>query len=123
MENEMTANVSTEVSSKGNLGGIASRLMDADFKTNALRTNDTLRFVEWQHYDQTKGSWVTTSRIKLAVTGGSDGGWRTFSETTPNAAGAWRVNVETVSGAIIGRIDFTVIDQTSEPILETNLIN
>ncbi len=78
---------------------------------------------EWQHYDQTKGSWVTTSRIKLAVTGGSDGGWRTFSETTPNAAGAWRVNVETVSGAIIGRIDFTVIDQTSEPILETNLIN
>ena len=52
MENEITANVQTEVSSKGNLGGIASRLMDADFKTNALRTNDTLRFVEWQRYDQ-----------------------------------------------------------------------
>jgi hypothetical protein len=78
---------------------------------------------EWDHYDQTKGSWVTMSRIKLAASGGSDGGWRTFSEVTPSIAGAWRVNVETVSGAVIGRIDFTVIDQSSEPALERSLID
>jgi hypothetical protein len=78
---------------------------------------------EWQHYDQTKGSWATMSRIKLAVTGGSDGGWRTFSEVTPSAPGAWRMNVETVSGAVIGRIDFTVIEQGSEPTLKRRLID
>ena len=78
---------------------------------------------EWQYYDQTKKIWVATSRIKLAITGGSDGGWRTFSEITPHSAGAWRVNVETTSGAVIGRIDFTVINQVNNPILQTQLIN
>ena len=34
------------------LGGMAKYLMDAGFKTNALRTNDALRFYEWQAYDQ-----------------------------------------------------------------------
>ncbi len=74
---------------------------------------------EWQYDDPAAKGWVTESRITLAVTGGSDGGWRTFSEMTPHAAGAWRVNVETLSGAVIGRINFTVIDGQSEPVLQT----
>lgn len=78
---------------------------------------------EWQRYDQTKRSWITVSRIKLAVTGGADGGWRTFSEITPRAAGAWRLNVVTANGAVIGKIDFTVIDQSSEPALLTTTNN
>lgn len=78
---------------------------------------------EWQYYDQTKRSWVTAGRVKLSVTGGTDGGWRTYSEITPRMAGAWRVNVETAQGAVIGRIDFTVIDQTNEPTLETSSID
>lgn len=74
---------------------------------------------EWQYYDQGKKAWVTAGRVRLAVSGGSDGGWHTFSEITPQTPGAWRVNVLTTSGAVIGRIDFTVTDQASEPALQT----
>jgi hypothetical protein len=80
--------------------------------------NPTIMHV-WQYYDPNangtgKGAWVTRSQVTLAVTGGSDGGWRTYSEL-PNitTAGAWRVNVETTGGRIIGQLRFNVMLTTS----------
>ena len=41
----------------------------------------------------------------------------------PFAAGAWRVNVQTVNGAVIGTLRFNVINASSEPALQTIEIN
>lgn len=74
---------------------------------------------EWQYYDAQSGKWVTVSRVPLPVSGGADGGWRTFSELTPPSPGKWRINVETAGGAVIGRIDFSVTFTSTTPPLET----
>ncbi len=78
---------------------------------------------EWQHYDPGTHAWVTVSRVTLAVSGGRDGGYRTFSEDTPTAAGEWRVNVKTLNGAVIGRVNFAVVLASSTPPLQTTEIN
>lgn len=61
---------------------------------------------EWQHYDEAKGAWVTTSKVSLSISGGRSEGYRTFSASGV-APGKWRVNVLTKSGQVIGRIGFT----------------
>lgn len=71
---------------------------------------------EWQTYDEKRG-WVTDDRISLPVRGGRDGGYRTYSMKKDVRMGAWRVNVETPSGAILGRYRFNVLPQGSSPIL------
>ncbi len=78
---------------------------------------------EWQHYDTQTKAWVTMATVPLPVAGGGDGGWRTFSEVTPSAAGAWRVNVKTTTGAVIGRLDFSVIFTSSTPALHAIAID
>ena len=77
----------------------------------------------WQWYDPATGAWVTRGRIPLAVSGGGSGGWRTFSLVPDVAAGAWRVNVETPQGALIGQMRFTVMLVSSTPPLTTTTID
>ena len=84
---------------------------------------DTIITHEWQTYDPTSGTWITRERVALPVSGGSDGGWRTFSEGSGLTPGLWRVNVLTATGAVIGRLDFTVILQSTLPPLATEEIN
>ncbi len=78
---------------------------------------------EWQYYDTRQKAWLTRGRIKLRVTGGADGGWDTFSEVSNITAGAWRMNVLTPTGSVIGRLGFDVITQNTEPALATKEIN
>jgi hypothetical protein len=76
---------------------------------------------EWQTYDSRRG-WITADRIALSVRGGRDGGYRTYSVKTGIKPGAWRVNVETPTGAILGRYRFNVLSPSGEPArLETEL--
>ncbi len=77
---------------------------------------------EWQYYNATTGTWVTRGRIPLSVVGGSDRGYRTFSEESAITAGPWRVNVETPTGQVIGRLNFDVVVQNAEPALVTKAI-
>jgi hypothetical protein len=77
---------------------------------------------EWQSYDTTTGKWVTRSQITLAIVGGRDGGYRTYSILENLAPGAWRVNVKTPSGQIIGRMEFNVTIVDAVPRLSTKLI-
>jgi hypothetical protein len=83
----------------------------AVFSPSSLRTKIVH---EWQLYDDKRG-WVTTNRIELALNGGRGGGYRTFSVKKEIKPGAWRVNVETPSGALLGRLRFNVILQTDGP--------
>ena len=76
---------------------------------------------QWQYYDGKE--WVTRSRVVLNVSGGGDNGWRTFSLIENAEPGAWRVNVETQGGALIGQLRFDVQTVTSTPPLVTTVIN
>jgi hypothetical protein len=78
---------------------------------------------EWQYYDPTQKAWVTRGLIDLPVTGGRDNGWRTYSEESTISAGAWRVNVLTSAGDVLGQLNFTVVTQDAEPALVTGEVN
>jgi Protein of unknown function (DUF2914) len=77
---------------------------------------------EWQFYEPKRG-WTTMSRVELPVRGGRGGGYRTYSVRTNITAGAWRVNVESPRGALLGRLRFNVILQASDPPLIMQLKN
>ena len=77
---------------------------------------------EWQFYEPKRG-WTTMSRVELPVRGGRGGGYRTYSVRTGITAGAWRVNVESPRGALLGRLRFNVVLQPSDPPLITQLKN
>lgn len=72
---------------------------------------------EWQFYDTDKKEWVTSQTIDLPISGGRDGGFRTYSQSSFVSAGLWRVNVETQSGQVIGRIKFTIENVDAVPAL------
>lgn len=76
---------------------------------------------DWQKYDDYAKQWVTESRVALAVTGGRDGGYRTYSIKSTITAGKWRVNVETAGGQIIGRLRFDVALAATEPVMKTEI--
>jgi hypothetical protein len=69
---------------------------------------------QWSRYLPGTG-WVTTDRVGFEVSGGREGGYRGFSHKRSMTAGKWRVEVATDDGAILGRIDFTVIDKPGTP--------
>jgi len=77
---------------------------------------------EWQFYEPKHG-WTTMSRVELPVRGGRGGGYRTYSVRTGITAGAWRVNVESPRGALLGLLRFNVVLQPSDPPLITQLKN
>jgi Protein of unknown function (DUF2914) len=70
---------------------------------------------QWQRYDETSKTWVTTDTLAFPIEGGRDGGYRGYSSKSDITPGEWRVNVITQYGALIGRISFTVVDTTSTP--------
>jgi hypothetical protein len=69
---------------------------------------------QWEKYNDDKGRWETVSKISFPINGGRDAGYRGYSDlvVTP---GRWRCDVETQSGALIGRISFTVRSSDSPP--------
>jgi hypothetical protein len=71
---------------------------------------------EWQYYNEEQKEWVTVSTIPLAIVGGRDGGFRTYSIKQNVFTGRWRVNVKTLEGKYIGRIKFSVVNQKELPI-------
>ncbi len=73
----------------------------------------------WQKYDAPAKTWVTVNRITLPVSGGRNGGYRTYSVKDDVEEGDWRVNVETIGGQVIGRLRFTAIIVGTKPVLET----
>jgi hypothetical protein len=73
---------------------------------------------EWQKYNEETNSWQTMDTFRLPVLGGRDGGFRTFSQKNGLSSGKWRVNVETLSGQVIGRLRFEIIPITNTPTLK-----
>lgn len=87
----------------------------AVFAPIALKTNIVHR---WQYHDAKKG-WITASTIGFPIRGGRDNGYRGFTKKSNLHPGAWRVDVETLDGRIIGRMRFNIIWSPVEPDLQT----
>jgi hypothetical protein len=99
--------------------GAAVYAYSAIFSPTSLNTK---MIHEWQFYEPKRG-WTTMSRDELPVRGGRGGGYRTYSVKTGITPGAWRVNVETPTGALLGRLRFNVVLQPSDPPLIIKLKN
>jgi hypothetical protein len=70
---------------------------------------DTEIVHEWQYYDESKKEWVVSNKVTLPILGGRDGGYRTYSLKENISLGLWRVNILTLKGKVIGRVNFRVI--------------
>lgn len=72
----------------------------AEFRTDIVHI--------WEHYDDNTNKWDTVNVVNLSAIGGREGGYRTYSKKSNLESGSWRVDVETKSGQVIGRIRFEV---------------
>jgi len=70
---------------------------------------------QWQYYDEVKKAWVDSTKIVLPITGGREQGYRLYSSKQAVTPGLWRVKVMTVSGQVLGRINFRVENATTPP--------
>ncbi|HBM45448.1 TPA: hypothetical protein DDZ75_00490 [Patescibacteria group bacterium] len=93
-------------------------IYSAVFSPTNLNTNIVH---EWQYYDEDAGKWTTSTKISLSLTGGREGGYRTYSLTNNIFPGYWRVNVETPSGQVIGRIRFRAQEVSVSPFLYSTI--
>jgi hypothetical protein len=103
------------IAPNGNLYAYTAIFSPTSFNTKIVH--------QWQYYDPTQEAWITRGEIPLATTGGADGGYRTFSLMPNIAAGAWRVNVETTGGRLIGQLRFNAVITTTTPSLTTEQID
>ncbi len=62
----------------------------------------------WRRYDEKSGHWLTESIVKYPINGGRDGGYRGYTIKHNPEPGDWRVDINTIDGHIIGRIQFKV---------------
>ena len=106
--------MSTKAASRSERNAPCGDLISCDLPTSLSAPI----FHTWERYDSQAGKWLTMSRISFPINGGRDEGYRGFtvSKVSP---GKWRCDVETSSGALIGRISFNVVESPSTPILST----
>lgn len=63
---------------------------------------------QWSYFDEKKTRWIETDRIPINITGGRGEGFRGYSSKSSLSLGLWRVDVETKTGQVIGRLKFNV---------------
>jgi len=68
----------------------------------------------WE-YDEPGVGWTTQARISYPIVGGNSTGYRGYSTKMNLQPGAWRCDVETAQGQLIGRVSFVVVDASSTP--------
>lgn len=76
----------------------------------------------WQYYDTKDRAWTTANTVKLAITGGRDGGFRTYSVKENLFPGLWRVDVASPRGQLLGRISFSVVISDGKEDIEVHTI-
>lgn len=62
----------------------------------------------WQVYDTRQQTFQQTDLLQYRISGGRAGGYRGYTYKRHVRPGRWRVDVETETGQVLGRIDFTV---------------
>ena len=77
---------------------------------------------KWEQRDPQSGQWVLQSRVSFPISGGREDGYRGWSIKSALTPGEWRCSVETASGALVGRVGFTVVASPTAPILSTKTL-
>ena len=68
----------------------------------------------WQWKNPGTEKWETSDKIEFEITGGREGGYRGYTYKTNMLEGEWKVDIITSNDLILGRINFSVIfDSTS----------
>jgi hypothetical protein len=76
----------------------------------------------WEYYDPSQKNWIQEGKISYDISGGRKTGYRGYSATAALVPGAWRCDVETSSGALIGRISFTAVEGSTTPAVTTTTL-
>jgi hypothetical protein len=94
-------------------GGATASCFSSVFAPTNLTT---AIYHRWEELDPSTGQWQTMSRISFPISGGRADGYEgyTIKSVTP---GQWRCDVESDSGALIGRVSFTVVAAPATPTL------
>ena len=90
----------------GTAYGFSSVFAPADLSTPIIHT--------WE-YKNASGDCEERSRVSFPISGGREGGYRGYSIKVGLEPGAWRCNVETARGALIGRINFNAVAASGTP--------
>ena len=69
--------------------------------------------IRWEVFDEGRGTWTTTDRIPLSVTGGRAEGFRGTAVKSNFTPGNWRVTAETEDGRAIATLSFGVEEDSS----------
>jgi len=72
----------------------------------------------WQYYDTSSEKWVVAANIRFPIFGGSDRGYRGYSEKTNVFPGKWRVDVTDERGRVLGRMRFKILPVTQSAVME-----
>ncbi len=70
---------------------------------------DTTVIHHWQKFVDEE--WVSVNRLSYGIVGGREDGYRGYSYLTQHTPGAWRVDVETLRGQVIGRVNFEILEK------------
>ncbi|MES2059796.1 MAG: DUF2914 domain-containing protein [Patescibacteria group bacterium] len=70
---------------------------------------------DWQYFDKAKSKWQSVTIVPVAIVGGREGGYRSYSVKQNVVPGLWRVDIKTSSGKIIGRIKFEIVEDGTAP--------
>ncbi len=76
---------------------------------------------DWQFYDEASSEWRSVTEVPVAIVGGREAGYRSYSMKENIVPGLWRVDITTAGGKIIGRIKFEIIENTVLPTLEEDI--
>ncbi len=71
----------------------------------------------WQYFDVGRDRWISLGHVPYTLIGGADGGYKGYTLKPTVYPGAWRVDIETERGQVIGRINFDIEIVTDEPSL------
>jgi hypothetical protein len=70
-------------------------------------------FARWEYQDA-KGDWHTSDRIRLPISGGRAAGFRAYAVKSNFDSGRWRVTAETDDGRAMGSLTFTVEEEAAD---------
>lgn len=79
-------------------------------------------FHRWEKYNTETKQWDSVSHVSFPINGGREEGYRGWSVKSKLTPGDWRCNVETESGALIGRVGFTVLLSSTTPTLSQTML-
>lgn len=77
------------------------------------RLNTTVSH-QWAYFDENTNRWINRASIPIKITGGRDQGYRGYSYSSNVFPGAWRVDVRTDEGKLIGRVRFSIKPTVTE---------